>query len=292
MIPCQQGFPLEIRLFWLVRWGTLYGLGAEVRQKALTILTCFLIGGSAAALKMAISPPVVIAHGGGLDSLGCHNDRQRGNYHCHQGQLAGQTFASQAAARQAMASAGATTQPSPEADRPAPVSTPTASNAPAVPYDRDLYPTWRDEDGDCQDARQEVLIAESFEPPEMDDRGCRVVSGRWLDPYTGQIFTNPSDLDIDHMVPLAEAHRSGAATWTAEQRQNYANDLFHVDTLIAVSASANRSKGDRDPALWLPPNESYDCEYVRKWVVVKATWGLTMDAEEASAVADVLRGCP
>ena len=77
------------------------------------------------------------------------------------------------------------------------------------------------------------------------------MSGKWLDPYTGQIFTNPGDLDIDHMVPLAEAHRSGADTWTAEQREDYANDLFHTDGLIAVSASANRSKGSRDPSQWL-----------------------------------------
>ena len=126
----------------------------------------------------------------------------------------------------------------------------------------------------------------------MDDRGCRVVSGRWLEPYSGQIFTNPGDLDIDHMVPLAEAHRSGADTWTAEQREDYANDLFHTDGLIAVSASANRSKGDRDPARWLPPNESYRCEYVRKWVLIKATWGLDMDADEQEAVREVLGSCP
>jgi len=162
----------------------------------------------------------------------------------------------------------------------------------SVPYDRNLYPTWRDEDEDCQDTRQEVLIAESLQPPEMDDRGCRVVSGRWFDSYTGQTFTDPGDLDIDHIVPLAEAHRSGGDEWSAERRLNYANDLFHVDTLIAVSASANRSKGAKDPAQWLPSNQSYHCEYVRKWVVIKATWSLEMDAAEALTITDVLRGCP
>ena len=125
----------------------------------------------------------------------------------------------------------------------------------------------------------------------MDDRECRVMSGRWFDPYTDQTFTDPGDLEIDHMVPLAEAHRSGGDEWPPEQRLNYANDLFHVDTLIAVSTSANRSKGDRDPALWMPPNEGYHCEYVRKWVLVKATWGLRMDGTEQKAVQDVLVAC-
>jgi len=32
------------------------------------------------------------AHGGGLDSLGCHHNRKKGGYHCHRGPLAGQFF--------------------------------------------------------------------------------------------------------------------------------------------------------------------------------------------------------
>ena len=68
-------------------------------------------------------------------------------------------------------------------------------------------------------------------------------------------------------------------------------DLFHTDGLIAVSASANRSKGDIDPARWLPPNQSYHCEYVRKWVLIKATWWLDMDADERETVQTVLAGC-
>ena len=160
-----------------------------------------------------------------------------------------------------------------------------------VRYDRDLYPTWRDEDGDCQDARQEVLIAESVEPPQMDDAGCRVISGRWFDPYTDQIFTDPRDLEIDHLVPLAEAHRSGSDQWSVERRLNYANDLFHRDTLIAVSASANRSKGDKDPAQWLPSNQSFHCEYVRKWILIKEVWSLEIDAAEAIAITDLLSRC-
>jgi hypothetical protein len=73
-----------------------------------------------------------------------------------------------------------------------------------VPYNRDLYGGWIDADGDCQNTRQEVLIEESLIPVELDSRGCRVQSGEWFDPFTGQTCTNPGDLDIDHFIPLAE----------------------------------------------------------------------------------------
>ena len=154
------------------------------------------------------------------------------------------------------------------------------AGAPVIPYDRDLYKHWIDADRDCQDTRQEVLISESVQPVVLDDRGCRVVSGEWLDLYTGQTFTDPSRLDIDHFIPLSEAHRSGADTWTPEQRQSFANDLTNEHSLIAVSASANRSKGDRDPANWLPPDESFQCEYIKRWGAVKEYFNLRMDATE------------
>ena len=160
-----------------------------------------------------------------------------------------------------------------------------------VPYSRSLYTHWTDDDNDCQDTRQEVLIAESTQPVELDNSGCRVVAGRWFDPYTAQTVTNPSELDIDHLIPLAEAHRSGANAWDAERRRKFANDLFHVDALIAVTASANRSKGARDPARWLPPNHEYRCEYARAWVVHKATWGLALDKQERLALMQILQGC-
>ena len=162
---------------------------------------------------------------------------------------------------------------------------------PIVPYDRKLYEHWTDADADCLDTRQEVLIAESQSSVKLDSTGCRVLTGLWFDPYTGQRVTDPSRLDIDHLVPLAEAHRSGADSWTPSQRRRFANDLMHTDSLIAVTAASNRSKGDSDPALWLPPNEGFRCEYVRRWVIAKATWGLDMDPAEREAVRGELWKC-
>jgi len=226
-----------------------------------------------------------LGHGGRTDSLGCHHDRQRGGYHCHSGPLAGQSFSSKEEALRALEGSSPS---SPEPDTPEPL---TPTQPPTVPYSRDLYGGWTDADGDCQDTRQEVLIAESLVPVQLDARGCRVVSGQWLDPFTGQTFTNPSNLDIDHFIPLAEAHRSGASGWSPQLRRQFANDLFWPGSLIAVSASANRSKGDRDPANWLPPNQDFHCEYVRAWVIAKGYWGLSMDDRERDSVYSILGQC-
>ena len=129
------------------------------------------------------------------------------------------------------------------------------------------------------------FFAESTQPVTLDAAGCKVVSGRWEDPYTGNVFTDPMHLSIDHFIPLAEVHRSGGHAWTPARRRFYANDLSNPNTLIAVSASANRSKGDRGPALWLPPNEEYHCEYLKTWVGLKQHWGLEADSKEKEFLA-------
>jgi hypothetical protein len=100
------------------------------------------------------------------------------------------------------------------------------------------------------------------------------------------------DLDIDHMVPLAESWDSGASTWSASERQAYANELGDARSLIAVFASSNRSKGDQDPAEWMPPAQDYRCTYATTWVAVKTRWGLSVDPAESEALEGILAGCP
>lgn len=148
------------------------------------------------------------------------------------------------------------------------------------PFDRALYPHWSDADRDCMDTRHEVLAAESLVPPQLDERGCKVTGGRWHGAFTGASLTDPKTIDVDHRVPLAEAHRSGAHAWDRARREAFANDQSHPDTLIAVDRSANRSKSDGDPLSWMPPDWSSRCPYLLRWRATKERWGLSEDLLE------------
>ena len=141
-------------------------------------------------------------------------------------------------------------------------------------YDRDLFVHWVDADGDCRDTRDEVLAQESL----VAVSGCDVQRGRWRSYYDGAETRDSTAFDIDHTVALAEAWDSGAKRWTADTRERYANDLGDRRSLVAVSASSNRSKGDQDPAEWLP--ERATCRYLRYWAVVKTRWHLRVDRTE------------
>lgn len=236
---------------------------AKRRRHAGIVVSAFVLG--------VLGLSVAHGHGGGLDGRGCHRDTSADEYHCHQGAYAGQTFSSKSAY-----GGGSSSE---------------ASNSEGE-YDRDDYlPRWADRDGDCMDTRDEVLAQESVIEPTLSGDGCEVVGGRWPGRYTGRTFTDPSDLDIDHIVPLAEAHASGAAEWSIERKRRYANDLEHPAALIAVEAGANRSKGADDPAEWRPPDASYHCRYLRQWVQVKDVWGLAMDRAERQAIESGLRDC-
>lgn len=156
-------------------------------------------------------------------------------------------------------------------------------------YDRDLFRHWVDADSDGCDAREEVLIAESLSQASTGS-GCSV-RGRWVSAYDGFLTTDPSTFDIDHMVPLAEAWGSGAFKWNAKTRQAFANDLGYAGSLIAVSASSNRSKSDQDPAEWLPPAQSYWCTYATEWIAVKYRWSLSVDRSEKAALNRLVVTC-
>jgi hypothetical protein len=159
-----------------------------------------------------------------------------------------------------------------------------------VGYDRGSWPHWIDADGDCQNTRHEVLIVEAVAAVVMSPSVCTVTSGVWVSLFDGVTVTNPSELDVDHLVPLAEAHRSGGWAWNTQQKQDFANDLTD-NHLIAVTASTNRSKGDRDPANWLPPDTSAWCRYVNAWIDVKARYQLTIDTNEHTTLQQILTTC-
>ena len=168
---------------------------------------------------------------------------------------------------------------------------PTAAEA-NTGYDRTLFKHWVDANGDCQNARAEVLIseAEPDTPLTYTTSGkCTVSTGRWFSYYDRVSWTLASDVDIDHMVPLAEAWGSGASGWTSARREAYANDLGDARTLAAVTDNVNQSKSDQDPSTWLP---TYDkCRYVAEWVAVKIRWGLSADSAEKSVLNSYASSC-
>ena len=158
-----------------------------------------------------------------------------------------------------------------------------------VGYDRALFDHWRDIDGDGCDSRDQVLKRDSISLPQVDPVNCNVIAGDWVSPYDGGRWSNPSDIDIDHVVALKEAWDSGAWAWSAAQRKAFANDTSDSRTLLAVTDSVNQSKSDKDPSNWLPPLQSYTCTYLGNWIAVKVRWSLSMDSSEYGRIKNLLQ---
>jgi hypothetical protein len=162
-----------------------------------------------------------------------------------------------------------------------------ASARPMTGYSRDRFPHWRKVDDNC-DVRDAVLKRDGT--AVQASRTCKITKGSWFSPYDAKTYTSADVIDIDHMVPLANAWRSGADGWTDDQRAEFANDLARPQ-LLAVSRTTNRAKGDQDPSQWKPANRGYWCEYARRWIVVKSFWTLTVTEREKSALREMLGTC-
>jgi hypothetical protein len=160
-------------------------------------------------------------------------------------------------------------------------------------YTRESFRHWNAGDNpiDGCHTRAEVLIHEAVQAPAIG-ANCRIEGGSWFSYYDGVTVTSASGLDIDHMVPLAEAWDSGASAWTAQRREAYANDQGQETSLVAVTARSNRSKADQDPAQWLPPAADAHCRYAAEWVATKLRWSLTADEAELAALHELAGNCP
>ena len=168
-------------------------------------------------------------------------------------------------------------------------------------YVRDAFGSdWVDTDGNRCNQRDDVLLRDAVPgTARVAQQGAcdhDVLAGTWHDPYTGRTlhFTDLKDLaqaeaiQMDHVVPLAEAWVSGARRWSTAKRETFANDLGE---LLAVDGPTNMSKGDGDPASWRP-RQGYQCTYSRRWISVKARYGLTVDPAEKAALRQMLALCP
>ncbi|HEY7969295.1 MAG TPA: HNH endonuclease family protein [Candidatus Limnocylindrales bacterium] len=207
-------------------------------------------------------------------------------------------------------------EPTNRAESLAPTSTPTPAPVPVAPstppvaaplstlfselavapehrtgYDRDLFPLWIDADHDGCNTRYEVLIADAVTPPTISGT-CHLTGGSWFSTYDGKTLDGAAQVEIDHVVALAEAWYSGAWDWTTARREQYANDLGVPWTLVPSSHSSNQSKGSNDPAEWIPPRAADVCPYVSSWIEIKVRWGLTIDRAEHDALQRYLSGCP
>lgn len=161
------------------------------------------------------------------------------------------------------------------------VGSPSSQCVPlSLKYNRDsLFGDWVDADKDCQNTRAEILIARSARPVTFTTASkCTVDSGEWIDPYTGNAHYKASELQIDHIIPLADAWRSGAWSWTKQERVNFANDTAH---LVAVESAVNLQKSDRGPADWMPPNSNVWGFYATQWIRSKNRYGLSATPSEA-----------
>ncbi|MFJ8405964.1 HNH endonuclease family protein [Streptomyces microflavus] len=152
-------------------------------------------------------------------------------------------------------------------------------------YTRSAFKHWTagDDATDGCSTRNEVLIAEAVVAPTVE-AGCKIVGGTWVSYYDGQQVTSAGALDIDHMVPLAEAWDSGASAWTAVRREAYANDQGADVSLVAVTARSNRQKSDQEPKDWMPSSPEAQCRYVGEWLSTKLRWDLTADDRELEAL--------
>lgn len=168
-------------------------------------------------------------------------------------------------------------------------------------YDREDWDHWVNVRS-CWTVREQVLardaepgslrmLDENSRPTSDVDQACAIEQGKWVDPYSGKTFTNPSDLDVDHMIPLAWAHDNGAAGWSDKRKRKYANDLRDPRHLLAVAAGENRSKGADGPADYTPPNKDYWCEYGTAWDEIAATWDLTVPKADRQAIRTLQDTC-
>lgn len=162
-----------------------------------------------------------------------------------------------------------------------------ASEGSMTGYSWDLFPHWITISGACN-TRETVLKRDGANVVVGSD--CYPDSGSWYSPYDGITESLASEIDIDHVVPLAEAWRSGASSWTTSKRGDFANDLAYPQ-LIAVTDNVNQAKGDKDPSAWKPPRSSYHCTYAKMWIHSKYHWGLTLQSGEKTALQSMLNTC-
>ena len=157
-------------------------------------------------------------------------------------------------------------------------------------YNRKLFTHWSDNNG-CS-TRESVLRRDALVkfPARNASDSCKVTTGIWLSVYDNKTLYKASDVDVDHVVALSEAWKSGASRWSPSKRKAFANDLSDPRTLKAVTDYVNMKKGDKDPSKWLPSSAIAVCTYVSDWISIKLRWKLSIDRLEYNTLKTLLNG--
>src|SRR5574344_414724 len=168
---------------------------------------------------------------------------------------------------------------------------------PKVDYNRKEWKHWSYRDRSCWNVREETLYLDaekgtqelldrSKNPTKDVNKACYIVGGKWIDPYSGNIITDPKKIDIDHMVPLGYAARHGGNNWSAKEKETFANDK---EVLISVSARENRSKSDKGPEAYMPPYDEYKCEYSLRYIHILSKYKLSMTSGDKAALQKTIQ---
>lgn len=201
---------------------------------------------------------LVVAHGGGLDSQGGHNDRKNGGYHCHRSPCGSAAI-------------------------------PAKKAKPYSKYNRKSWAHWSDFDGDCMNTRHEILLSQADGPVKKSPDGCYISTGTWNDPFSGKTLHRASDLDVDHIIPLKWASAHGGVSWSKSKKEKFANDPLN---LLAVDDGLNQSKGAKGPTKWMPPNQKFRCAYLGQWQVVLGKYpSLKMTTKETRIFNKQIHTC-
>lgn len=141
----------------------------------------------------------------------------------------------------------------------------------------------------CLNTRAKILTLRSEVPVDYSSNGCVVQNGRWYDPYSNRVYTQASQVEIDHVVPLKNAYINGAHAWTKQKRCVYSNFMGNEFHLLAVESRENRSKSDRTPEGYIPPNREFTCQYLKHWLQIKLYWRLTLTPSEKNRIVELLK---
>jgi hypothetical protein len=155
-------------------------------------------------------------------------------------------------------------------------------------YNRKEWKHWIDIDKNCIDTRNEILKSRSLIEVTLNPKGCKVASGEWDDFYYPEKLLLAKNIDIDHLIPLKNAHISGGSEWSSEEKKVFAND---PENLVVTNLKYNRQKGALGIDGWLPIKKNYACKYIKKWIYIKNKYQLTILQDEVNTIETIRSEC-